>query len=196
MASVADDFAREGYGLTYACLDFVNSEQWDGYGQPTEHLDEPGWLATFLARWGWAEQVGGIPIPGGELRRLRALIRRLVEAVAAGEEPADADLAALNAALGAPARRRLLPDGNGYRLALAPLESGWGWILAEIAASAAELLAGGQLRRLKLCPNAGCRWAFYDQTNANTRRWCNDLACGNRDKVRRFRERRARAKLG
>ena len=44
--------------------------------------------------------------------------------------------------------------------------------------------------RLKICPNHGCRWVFYDETRGNTRRWCDDRSCGNRDKVRRLRERR------
>ena len=129
--------------------------------------------------------------PGDDLVALRALLRRLVDDLAAGLPPTSADLAALDALLARPARRGIVPDGDGLRLALLPLDPGWPWLLAEIAASAADLLAAAPRRRLKVCPNPGCRWDFWDETNGNTRRWCNDRTCGNRDKVRRFRHRRA-----
>jgi predicted RNA-binding Zn ribbon-like protein len=77
---------------------------------------------------------------------------------------------------------------------LEPLRPGWRWALAEVAASAGAMLAAAP-GRIKVCANPGCRWAFHDRTRGNRRRWCNDLTCGNRDKVRRFRA-RARAATG
>jgi len=185
-------FEREGFGVEAPWLDLVNSEQWDGFGRRTDHLGDPAWRGDFVARWGWSGAVEGRPAPLPELRAARAELRALAEAVAAGEAPDPAVVARLDRFLARPARRRLRFDGDGLTTELEPVEAGWGWVLAETVASAAEMARAEGRRRVKLCPNPGCRWAFYDRTRGNTRRWCNDLTCGNRDKVRRFRE-RARA---
>jgi predicted RNA-binding Zn ribbon-like protein len=49
------------------------------------------------------------------------------------------------------------------------------------------MLTPPEPRRLKICPNRGCRWVFYDRTKGKTRVWCNDRTCGNRERVRRAR---------
>ena len=183
-------FLAAGFGLRFAFLDLVNSEQWDGFGHLADHLDDPDWVAAFLTRWGWRGDAT-TALPRSEFVYLRAVLRRVVEAIAGGREPAAADLAALNAGLAVPQRLRLRVEGGTYQLVCEPLEPGWTWIGAQIALSAASFLAHDQWRRLKVCPNAGCRWAFYDETNGNRRRWCNDRTCGNREKVRRYRRRKA-----
>jgi predicted RNA-binding Zn ribbon-like protein len=183
-------FADEGFGTDGPALDLVNSEQWDGFGRRTDHLDDPDWLADFRARYGWG--VAGQAPPLADLRRLRTALRGIVEAAASGAAPPPADLAVVEAALAEPAVRVLRRGGDGVTLALAPVEPGWRWALAEIAAAAVELLASAPTR-IKTCANPGSRWAFRDRSRGNTRRWCNDLTCGNRDKVRRF---RARARTG
>lgn len=179
-------FAGEGFGTDRAALDLVNSEQWDGFGRRTDHLGDPDWMTDFRACHGW--DVGDEAPPLPDLRRLRAALREVVEAAASGSPLPPEDLAVVEAALAEPAVRMLRLDGARISLALAPVEPGWRWELAEIAASAIELLATAPAR-IKTCANPGCRWAFHDRTRGNSRRWCNDLTCGNRDKVRRFRER-------
>jgi predicted RNA-binding Zn ribbon-like protein len=68
-------------------------------------------------------------------------------------------------------------------------------VLSEIASSFVELLARGDSDRLKVCDNPECRFVFYDASKNRSRRWCAHTTCGNRHKVRRFRERqRARAR--
>ncbi len=185
-------FAGEDFGTDWAALDLVNSEQWDGFGRRTEHLDDPDWLDDFRARYGW--DAGDDAPPLADLRRMRAAVRAIVEATISGDAWPAADLAVVEAALAAPATRVLRRDGGRVGLALSPVEPGWRWAMAEIAASAVEMLETAPAR-IKTCANPGCRWAFHDRTRGNTRRWCNDLTCGNRDKVRRFRE-RARASGG
>lgn len=190
MGRVTSQHVLKGYSPVWLAL--VNSEQWDGFGHLTDHLENPVWLKTFLRRAGLASLAEG-PVPEEDLRRLRARLRRVVETVATGKRLSPAECAGLDAWLAQGAQRRFLSaHGGGYRISWEPLKGGWPWILAMIAASAAETLAEGDLRRVKVCPNAGCRWAFYDQTHGNRRRWCNDRACGNRDKVRRFRARQTR----
>jgi predicted RNA-binding Zn ribbon-like protein len=100
------------------------------------------------------------------------------------------DLQSLNSYLNVPVRVKLFQHQNGVHPELVPLRGGWPWILSRIAASFAEMLALNRADRLKYCPNEGCKWMFYDRTKANTRRWCNDRTCGNRDRVRRARARK------
>ena len=182
-------FERERFGTDGPWLDLVNSEQWDGFGRRADHLDDPAWLAAFLARWGWAAMVAGMPAPLPELRAARTDLRMLAEATAAGESPFAPLVARLDALLAEPVRRRLAADDGALAVKLESAAPGWPWVLAETVASAAAMLAPEDRRRVKVCANPGCRWAFVDRTRGNTRRWCNDLTCGNRDKVRRFRER-------
>jgi predicted RNA-binding Zn ribbon-like protein len=137
---------------------------------------------------------------------LRALLRRLAAKIEQ-EHPLDGrDLAALNAHLNVPVRVKLIQRQNGtregsggrarsaVRAELVPLRSGWPWLLSRIAASFAEMLALDRPDRLKFCLNKGCNWIFYDQTKANTRRWCNDRTCGNRARVQRSRRRAKKAR--
>jgi len=174
-----------------ASFDLVNSEVWYGLGPLEDRLaSDPGWLDEFLARWRLAAPGRRTRKELDELARLRSLLRRLIETVAAGRRIADSDLAELNGFLVArPLRRTLAPSGDVYELALTPLRSDWTYTLAEIATSFAELAAGVEARRIKVCPNPECRWVFYDETKNRRRRWCESTVCGNRDKVRRFRER-------
>src|SRR5213592_4217640 len=59
-----------------------------------------------------------------------------------------------------------------------------------VARSAAELLTGGDPRRLRKCANPACRLMFYDTSKAGRRRWCSMQTCGGRAKVRAFYQRR------
>ena len=72
------------------------------------------------------------------------------------------------------------------RPAGAPLERLYG----AVARSAAELLAGGDPRRLRKCANPSCRLMFYDASKAGRRRWCSMRTCGGRAKSRAFYRRR------
>jgi predicted RNA-binding Zn ribbon-like protein len=55
----------------------------------------------------------------------------------------------------------------------------------------AAFLAGldGRWERFRLCP--GCSEVFYDHSRNRSGKWCSMAACGNRAKVRAFRERKA-----
>jgi predicted RNA-binding Zn ribbon-like protein len=48
----------------------------------------------------------------------------------------------------------------------------------------------GSWGHLKACAGAGCRSVFYDRSKNQSGRWCSMSRCGNRAKVRAFRERR------
>lgn len=131
-------------------------------------------------------------------RALRGVIFRLFSAVARGGRPDPADLEALNAELStALARARVLATPDGYA---------WGWdddpaaldrVLWPVARAAAELLASGErLASVKQCGARDCAWLFLDTSKNRSRQWCDMRVCGNREKARRFQERRRMARLG
>ncbi len=176
-----------------ACLDFVNTRHWRGKPQPTETLHG---AADLLA---WAAQHAGAPptAPGPGLFEagiaLRELLHRIVSARAAGERVAEADLAALDAALeAAPMRRSLVAAGDGYAWRTQPggpergeHASGAATLLAPVLWAAADLLAQDGGKRLRACANPECRWLFVDASRNGSRRWCDMAACGNRAKAHR-----------
>jgi hypothetical protein len=84
----------------------------------------------------------------------------------------------------------------GRALVLAPAMTGPAWEVPRDSLEAPVLLAAqaawrmidrGQLQHVGRCPGECCGWLFYDPEGR--RRWCIMEICGNRDKVRRFRER-------
>jgi predicted RNA-binding Zn ribbon-like protein len=98
---------------------------------------------------------------------------------------------AVERALARPAGRLVL-DGDAGRPRLAfELDDDRAAAPFQIALSLAKFLESGDRRRLKLCANAGCGFAFLDTSTNGTRRWCYMRYCGNRLKARAFRRRRA-----
>jgi hypothetical protein len=57
------------------------------------------------------------------------------------------------------------------------------------AAFLAEL--DGRWDRFRLCGDPGCSAVFYDRSRNRSGKWCSMATCGNRAKVRAFRERQA-----
>ncbi len=178
--------------MDWALLDLLNSDwhDWHGGGRTEDHLDDPGWLKRFLASWGLHVDV---PYSAGTRRafgELRTLGRRVVDDFRSGRPVSASDVAALNTYLAkGPVRRRLVLDGGEPRVDYVPAARDWDWVLAETAASLADLLARGEPERLKVCENRDCGWVFYDNSRNRSRRWCDSRGCGNLIKVRRFRAR-------
>lgn len=179
--------------MNFAFLELLNSDWHDyrGSGRTEDRLEDPKWLARFLARWRLEIREKPDHAAREALRALRARLRRMAEDLDAGRQLSDEDLAGLNAVLEkAPSVRRLAWDGEGrYAIELAPLEKDWNWVLAELAASFVDLVTQHDPRRVKVCENPDCRWVFYDESRSRSRRWCDASGCGNLLKVRRFRER-------
>jgi predicted RNA-binding Zn ribbon-like protein len=179
-------FNDHGFGKVAPWVDLVNSEKWDGFGKREDHLTDPRWVAAFLKHWKlpalrWSHA------PRRKLLELRGLLRGVAERLFAGRSLGPHELSKLNLALKVAARQRLVQRQNGLRSELVPVKSDWSWVMARIAASLGELLAKGDVERLKICANGDCRWVFYDPTKARIKRWCKDSTCGNRARVRRAR---------
>jgi predicted RNA-binding Zn ribbon-like protein len=169
------------------CLSYANTRYWRGSAAPTEDLHT---LDDLLR---WSETTERLP-PAlvqrfhrstdifSDAMRLRETIFRCFAATASGGAPAENDLAALNAALGAaPARQRVRHGGWDIGT---PRPSA-GTLLAPTLWSAADLLVGNQLARVRQCANPACGWLFLDNSKSGNRRWCSMSACGNRAKAHR-----------
>jgi len=168
-------------------LDLVNSEMWDGFGRHTDHLCEPRWAREFLKRC----RIDANALDPGEahaqLKALRHFLREAAQKVAATGAMDRQGVAKLNAFLEARGRLQVSLKDKMLTTAFEPLRRDWKWVEGRICLSYIEALQNSV--RIKICPNTGCNWAFFDRTKGNIRKWCNDRACGNRDRVRRARAR-------
>jgi predicted RNA-binding Zn ribbon-like protein len=168
-------------------LDLVNTEA-AVRGRPVELLPD----AADLAAW-WGEARRHHPetaLPPlspsladdhvlAAVKRLRAALRRLFEAAAAGETIPEADLDALNDTLAAGREVvDLSPDGEPRLIVRTAGDMATG-LLLPLARSAAMLLAGTDRARLHRCANGRCVLLFLDTTKSGTRRWCS-TGCMNR----------------
>jgi len=183
-------------------LDLVNTEL-VVRGQPHDLLDRPGGYAAW-----WRAVLARDPEAGGEVRlppvvetpallaaakRLRAALRRLVGAVAAGTplDPTDLDL--LNRILAA-GDEAIEPDAAGRpRAVRRPRGGGPDAALLPVALSARELLLGRDPARLHRCGNDRCILFFYDTTKSATRRWCSVTCMDRARSAKRYRERQQAA---
>ncbi|HEX7735105.1 MAG TPA: ABATE domain-containing protein [Ktedonobacteraceae bacterium] len=185
------------------CLDFSNTLGGQRNGETREYLfgyeDLVAWSrqtdtitedqASVLLRA--AQQRPGEATATFEKALLfREVIYRIFAAVISGIQPAQADLAMLNAELGkALAGGRVGPVAGGFD---------WEWtsdpaaldpMFGSIARSAADLLTSLEHALVHECANEACSWLFVDQTKNHRRRWCSTTGCGNVAKVRRHRQR-------
>lgn len=191
MPLTPDQFRKRGHGQTAPWVDLVNSEEWDTWGKPTDWLEDPSWLPFFLQQWGFAGP-DREAFPQAKFTHLRQTLRKSCEAVFTGRTVPDKELRDLNARLDVAGKRQLIQRQSGLQLQFVPRSEGWDWILSQIVLSFANQLSASDKTRIKICQNKDCRWVFYDATKAQTRRWCSDKVCGNRERVRRARARMAR----
>ena len=176
-------------------LDFANTVHDHG-------AEDPGDDLTSAAEWvEWAAQARLLSsaearevrrsvneLPFRRALRLRELLYAIFHA-AAGEKKSDpASLREFQAWYRETLRQmEIRPAGSHYQLAwpatMKPLDR----VLHEIVRSAGELLTSDALTRVRQCSGESCSWLFVDTSRNGLRRWCDMKACGNRDKVRRFR---------
>ena len=118
---------------------------------------------------------------------LREAIREVLLGHHGGYDVPPEALAALDqAARRARLELRFAPDGSARP---EPGRRGVDGALGRLLAVVADAQAAGTWERLKSCPADDCRWAFYDRSRNRSAVWCNMAVCGNRAKVRSYRER-------
>ena len=68
-----------------------------------------------------------------------------------------------------------------------------GQALSSLARDAVAMIPAEAVgtERLRRCDADDCRMVFHDESRTGSRRWCSMARCGNRAKVRAFRERAA-----
>jgi predicted RNA-binding Zn ribbon-like protein len=169
-------------------VEFVNTLHWYE-GVPIELIGTEAEFAAWLLERGLpaAEVAGCLP----EVHRFREHVRGATEALASRRAVPEVDMRALQAALAAPTGSLWLvdPESAEPRLSLATGAADSTLFSFQIALSVAVFLRSPQRKRLKLCANPGCGFAFVDTSINATRRWCFMRYCGNRVKVRAFRGR-------
>ncbi|HEU4527548.1 MAG TPA: CGNR zinc finger domain-containing protein [Actinomycetota bacterium] len=117
---------------------------------------------------------------------LRRALRALIEADD-GEALAPTDAEVIDR-LGADAG--LHPHFHAeHRPTLEPRGAGVAAALGRIVAIAFVASFDGSFEHLKLCASEDCRAVFYDRSKNHSGRWCSMETCGNRAKVRAWRER-------
>lgn len=89
------------------------------------------------------------------------------------------------------AEARLRPRFGRAGVRLDPEAEGLDAVLGRLLATVYQAMGDGSWRRLKACAEHDCRSVFYDESKNGTRTWCSMRVCGNRAKVRRFREKAA-----
>ena len=183
-------------------LAFVNTASGRSTAAPTERF------TSYEALIAWARETGLLRPDDAErlnararrraadaermltrAKRLRELLHDTFTALAGGRPPASSTLDTLSAELAA-----WYVHGR-----LAASDEALQWVycggddldrpLLEVARAATRLLTSPRLARIRACAAADCGWWFVDDTKNASRRWCDMKICGNRDKVRRFRER-------
>jgi len=78
-------------------------------------------------------------------------------------------------------------DGDAIHVNATGVRGAIGRILG--SAFLAEL--DGRWERFRICHDAGCSSVFFDRSKNKSGKWCSMSSCGNRAKVRAFRERQA-----
>lgn len=146
----------------------------------------------------WLRVAGLLPPDGsakpGEKERLLSLrekLRGAVDSLRAGDPPPASLVADINAILAAVSIRLSLEEHEGGYYLVEHFDAGEAGPLGPVAADFSRFLKEAETERLRRCSNPACTMVFYDTSKNNTRRWCSMSLCGNRDKVARFRARKA-----
>jgi predicted RNA-binding Zn ribbon-like protein len=184
----------------HLAIDFTNTVG-DRGGDRGEHLETFGDIVA------WAEARGVISRgeaaalrqqasadPDGANRAWRsALLFRealynILAAAASNRRARPADLAVVNQHVADTFKgAALAPSGEGFSLETRA-EAWLDPVLRPVTRAAVDLLTSDQLAKVGRCADDECAWLFLDTTRSRTRRWCDMRSCGNRNKVRRFRE--------
>ena len=164
-------------------VDFVNTRDLE---EETDTIAEPSRLAAWIAER--AEDVGTLDDEDvARVQALRESLRALLRTHNGGPEDAARLRPLREAAERSRYRTTFSADGE---LQIAPARSDLTGFEARLLLAIERLQSQGAWPRLKACTDDGCQWAFYDATRNRSRTWCSMEECGNREKTRRYRERR------
>ena len=184
----------------HLAIDFTNTVG-DRGGDRGEHLKTFGDIVA------WAEARGVISrSAAAALRRtadadpeganrawrsalaFREALYNVLAAASSNRRARPADLAVVNDHVADTFKGAALAQA-GERFSLETRAEEWlDAVLRPVTRAAVDLLTSDDVTRVGRCADEECAWLFLDTTRSRTRRWCDMRVCGNRSKVRRFRE--------
>jgi predicted RNA-binding Zn ribbon-like protein len=170
-------------------IDFVNTVDIDA---GTDALATPEGMATWLAEQQLLRDAT-TPVSAAErldALRLREALRELMLSNSGGAGPGRAGGELERAARRGDLRVHFAPSGS---MSLEPGADGFAGALAQLLVPVSQALSDGSWQRVKACRASDCQWAFYDRSRNRSGVWCEMAVCGNRTKVRAYRERAPRA---
>jgi predicted RNA-binding Zn ribbon-like protein len=167
-------------------LDLLGTVKWRRRAEPEEQLLEPAAIGE------WAVAAGLLDRPmrptGTDLDRVRAVREALYRAVRARMSAAPVaagDRRLLNEVARGPVLRMSFDPAGVVRRTGTVDE-----LLGTVVLDGFDLVRGPILELVRECDQDDCTRLFVDSSRGGTRRWCGMADCGNRAKVRAFRERR------
>lgn len=180
-------------------LDFINTLEYcstrthEEFGGAHEGLRTPADASTWLVQ---RDLVHGEAIPAASdwtalarVRAVRAAFRELIDAAAEDRAPTIDAIEVVNGLLASRQVPALEVTADGVRLSHRHLAAPLDEALAGLAEPLVEKMASSAIDRFRVCANDQCRYAFYDESRAGRRRWCDMSSCGNRAKAARHRAR-------
>jgi predicted RNA-binding Zn ribbon-like protein len=183
----------------HPALDLVNTLDWRFRESGPQEL-----LETYEDVVRFTEQSGLISaadarkllrhMPDNKAARVLAAVRHLRESAAdalygvvEGKSPSSSTLKQLKKCIeDARQQQEFLWNGDTLEWVLPHSGSLPALPLWLLSLSMAALMTSDQMRLVRQCGSAECRWLFVDTSKNHTRRWCNMKICGNRMKARRF----------
>jgi predicted RNA-binding Zn ribbon-like protein len=180
-------------------LDFINTLEYcstrthEEYGGAHEAFRTPAdastWLVTHDLLHGEGIAADGDWQALARVREVRAALRELVDAAAADRAPSVDAVEIVNGLLASRQVPALEITDDGVRLSHRHLAAPLDEALAGLAEPIVEKMASEAIDRFRVCANDQCRYAFFDESRAGRRRWCDMSSCGNRAKAARHRAR-------
>jgi predicted RNA-binding Zn ribbon-like protein len=152
----------------------------------TEALGSPDDLVKWLRHNGLLGSGVATDADLGRAIELREAIRELLVANHDGSSAPVAAVRLTAAARRAKLRPEFIPSGSAR---LVPGASGVDAALGTLLVVISEAMTDGRWRRLKVCRNDACQYAFFDASRAGAGKWCSMAVCGNRSKAAAWRAR-------
>ena len=147
------------------------------------------WDFSGPSDWGrWSAARGQLDgaVAWDDARRLHGLLRTL-EGANSGADAPPGVTAAFDAVIAAHGVRPRLQHHDGPRIAPERSDD----VVGRLAALAVQAMLRGDWRRFKLCRESTCRSSYFDSSKNGAKTWCSMAGCGARNKMRRYRARRA-----
>lgn len=121
-----------------------------------------------------------------DARVLRGAVSRAASARSSGESIRSNDIDLINLFAATP---DIAPSLSGGARQAGRSHARVSQSLSVLAREAVEIFAADPADRIRQCTAEGCGLTFYDGSRSNNRRWCSMQRCGNRAKVRAYRQR-------